>query len=191
MCRRELFKAPYKADTVTKLRARLEAFDAYFEGNLLAMRHPRVMQLRDALWRFSLRTTIIPGELQMARIEALGRVGRFDSIIRTCHFNQMLKKATTPTSKTQDTSNSIERLSEAARQLRIEFDESSARAQRAVSDARARAIGELVSLLNGREHDVAQRERAAAAEERSLTEREHAVARREREVAERERSLRQ
>ncbi|KAL8731146.1 MAG: hypothetical protein Q9181_004405 [Wetmoreana brouardii] len=190
MCRRELFNAQYKADTVTKLRARLEAFDAYFEGNRLVTRQPRVMQLRDALWRFSRSTTIIPGELQMARIVALGRVGRFDIIIRTCNFNQMLKRAIAPTSTGQGNSIGVERLSEAVSQSRIEFDGSSDRAQRAVSAARERAIEQLVSMLSRREHDVAQRERAAAAEERSLAEREHAVARREQEVAERERSLR-
>ena len=70
MCRRKLFEAPYKPDTVTKLRARLEAFDKYFQSHPENAHPHRTARLRDLLWQFSRSRGIIRSELEGATIEA-------------------------------------------------------------------------------------------------------------------------
>lgn len=70
LCRRKLFEAPYIPDTVTKLRARLEAFDDYFQQHPQNARPDRTHRLRDLLWQFSRTTKIVPEELRRAKREA-------------------------------------------------------------------------------------------------------------------------
>ncbi|KAI4239246.1 MAG: hypothetical protein LQ349_000501 [Xanthoria aureola] len=70
LCRRKLFEAPYMPDTVTKLRARLEAFDDYFQQHPQNARPDRTHRLRDLLWQFSRTTKTVPEELRHAKREA-------------------------------------------------------------------------------------------------------------------------
>ncbi|KAL8671698.1 MAG: hypothetical protein Q9168_003798 [Polycauliona sp. 1 TL-2023] len=74
ICRRKLFEAPYEPDTVTKLRARLEAFDSYFQRHPRAARPTRTRRLRVLLWQYSLTTEVVSEELHAARAEARAAV---------------------------------------------------------------------------------------------------------------------
>ncbi|KAL8901578.1 MAG: hypothetical protein Q9192_000459 [Flavoplaca navasiana] len=70
ICRRKLFDAPYKPDTVTKLRARLEAFDKYYQRHPENAHPHQTARLRDRLWQFSRSRGIVRNELEGAIIEA-------------------------------------------------------------------------------------------------------------------------
>lgn len=83
MCRRKLFEAPYKPDTVTKLRARLEAFDNYFQQHPENARPNRTNRLRDLLWQFSRTTQVVPEELPGAKVEAQAAIINHNSFTAT------------------------------------------------------------------------------------------------------------
>ncbi|KAL8756392.1 MAG: hypothetical protein Q9199_002954 [Rusavskia elegans] len=83
MCRRKLFEAPYKPDTVTKLRARLEAFDNYFQQHPENARLNRTNRLRDLLWQFSRTTKVVPEELPGAKVEAQAAIINHNSFTAT------------------------------------------------------------------------------------------------------------
>ncbi|KAL8985405.1 MAG: hypothetical protein Q9205_000897 [Flavoplaca limonia] len=70
ICRRKLFDAPYKPDTVTKLRARLEAFDKYYQRHPENAHPHQTARLRDRLWQFCRSRGIVRNELEGAIIEA-------------------------------------------------------------------------------------------------------------------------
>ncbi|KAL8648617.1 MAG: hypothetical protein Q9226_005917 [Calogaya cf. arnoldii] len=78
MCRRKLFEAPYKPDTVTKLRARLEAFDNYFRQLPHHARPDQTERLRELLWQYSRTTMIEPAEERDAELEARTAVLNYD-----------------------------------------------------------------------------------------------------------------
>ncbi|KAI4277386.1 MAG: hypothetical protein L6R38_005450 [Xanthoria sp. 2 TBL-2021] len=83
MCRRKLFEAPYKPDTVTKLRARLQAFDNYFQQHPENARPDRTNRLRDLLWQFSRTTKVVPEELPRAKVEAQAAIINLNSFTAT------------------------------------------------------------------------------------------------------------
>lgn len=172
MCRRELFKAPYKPDTVTKLRARLEAFDAFYEGNIYCARSAQVLHLRDELWKISSSTEIVLAELYTARIEALGRVCRFDMNLRLAASDLALESFNSQTAGDDNRVAIAEQQMDALGRLITQFRDASHQAQQAVFDARERAFGELERLVAERERAVAQREQDVAEREQEVAERE-------------------
>ncbi|KAL8851945.1 MAG: hypothetical protein Q9221_003156 [Calogaya cf. arnoldii] len=82
MCRRKLFEAPYKPDTVTKLRERLEAFDNYFRQLPQHARPDQTKRLRVLLWQYSRTTTIVQAEWHDAVMEARTAVLNHDRDLR-------------------------------------------------------------------------------------------------------------
>ncbi|KAL8734357.1 MAG: hypothetical protein Q9166_001555 [cf. Caloplaca sp. 2 TL-2023] len=195
MCRQKLFEAPYKADTVTKLRARLEAFDAYHEGLAGFKRPAHVKRVRDLLWEFSRTTVIVPEEVYSARIEAMGAVTRFD--VRT-------RKALNDETRQQEAASQA-----AARQTQqdqdIQSEQRRQRFQHLLTGMREQATREMTARqtqLNEREQrlnslDRLQTERQQAMERhydiqtQLLAERERLLMHRERQLAQREQLLNQ